>query len=194
MVGRRAIRQEEGEQDAALCRARMQYDAGGHPPIAVSVVWSGIALRKAARKTIAGDLAKIVLEHLPASGEWVALGGDDADAPINDSRFERIEIVHVSAPRPWESLYQWDGAEADSVFVQFHVSRKESRPQGYQVSYDATWLLLYTRGTTPSSGFDISAEALAENYHSTFDRVFTLDLLHRKAAELSVGKGEQPGR
>ncbi len=188
LVGRQASRRGEGEQDATLSRAQSQYEAGGHPVVAVSVVWANFALQKNARAAIATDLNALVVANLPKPGDWTVLGqGEDAQRHISHPAFERIWIAHVPSPQRWESLHQWDGAQADSGFIQRHVSRKGSRPQNYQTPFDETWLLLFVRGSTPSSGFDISLEARAARYDSPFHRIFIFDVLRRDPHELKAG-------
>ncbi len=192
LMGREAVRREEGEQEAVLSRAQSEYESGAHPhpPVSVSVVWAPVLLEKATRAGLVRDLVTIIGNNLPSVDGWVELGRTpDAERQITHEAFERIWIAGTSARCPWESLHQWDGAQADSGFIQRQIARKESKPRHYRASYDEIWLLLFVRGTSPSSGFDLSSEARAAAYRSPFDRLFVLDLLRRSAIELKRAEG-----
>jgi hypothetical protein len=201
--GRGLFRQAEESARDKTCRLlRELLTQRDCPPLHVSITFQryyGLsrgsredALSKQNPKTIAEQIADVLLRHLPPDGisKRLELYGTEVFTHVQhlyiDRRFEEKEpICSVEEPAAIAAL-------SPELIQRALADKDEKREKGYVDSADEYWLLLHTGYPPTSRYYDFrhaeTVETLQQTFETGFDRVFVVDTDHEAAYPLTLRK------
>jgi hypothetical protein len=137
-------------------------------------------------REIGGELVDIVsrLCH-PGPGTRLREDDDDNLLPSGIGSVSAIRVPQLEHSHWGLTGAGWVAPTSHDLFQQA-MDQKEPKRPSYRAGAYQYWLLLVWDWSVHSSMSDIHPTAATEAYHSSFDRVFVLDLVGRHWTELRV--------
>jgi hypothetical protein len=185
---RRSIQAQESECRQMLDEACRMYDQMKLPPLNVSVLFKApTALNRRNRSHFARTLADLVAKNVPSSKGFYSLEIDSDSTDRFPLNILSIHMVRFDFPKSSFISMPIDLTikEEFSAELQKVISGKDELLSKYQ-KCDVYWLLVVAEWAAPSSFFDPSKTTLSTLYHSSFDRVFFLNMFDHVPVELSL--------
>jgi len=188
--GKRPQKEIESERRAVVYEALRNYEKKGLPPIDVSIHFGSNPFNKKNRNSYASALADFVAANIPPENSWLTFENNYENPDVLPYEFHSVRIARYSfmAKNHWFDPDAGWMKEDFAFEIQQALSKKESRLPFFRKDCIAHWLLIVAEGFSPSSFFDPSEKTLSQQYESSFDRAFFLELFTRKSLELKLIK------
>lgn len=185
--GERPMQAQESDQRTTVELARQLYEKRNLPNLDIRVIFGNTEIKKSRRGFLAGKLADLIQQYLPAPDSWIRFDNDFEDDSIPE------EISYLSIAR-LEGLTRNHWSVSDAGFVQEDfvlelqkkIDEKNLRLQQYLKKCSQCWLLIVAEGTGPSSFFDLNENTAHHCYHSLFERTFFMEAFTHKVFELNT--------
>lgn len=182
-----ASRRDEGEQDGSTGAALRLYEAAGHPPVAVSVMWnSHPSIAKLDRITFAQLLYNLIVTHLPPANDFRRVEGSEAlggRLPVECLTILRTDF-HKS--NFWSNARFGFVDPCRAADVQGRIELEDVKVARYGATYVSRWLVLVKGAAGPSTWGLVIDEVWQTPFRSRYDRVFLVEQDLGRCSELVV--------
>ena len=173
LPGTPPLKSQESLRERIAAGAKAQYDAQGLPPIHVSVSFNDqFPLKKTDVRRISQQLVNLAIRLLPEPGSF----REEEYQWTNRAYFpQEVIAIHVRAFGDrsfWSTPTAGFLPKLSPSDVQQEIDRKNKKVHLYLQCCSRVWLVICTHAEGLSSIVDISSEALAASYESTFEHVF----------------------
>ncbi len=140
------------------------------------------------------DLAQEIVDYLATRVQgielfrWARLKGDTDFDYLPEVHSLRVLRVPDRAYGGWDAGGGGWVSSADERVIQSLVASKESRVSHYRTRADRVWLLITLQHTDAGDVVEAPPTAADFRVSTTFDRVFTFDILSRRVMEIPIDR------
>jgi hypothetical protein len=168
-------------------KARVEFESKYSIPLVVQFFWYPHRHpRQTDVKQLAGYVSSLVANHIPS--EYFAIV-QISNNELGNTLLERFLRSMTICKVKKQSLWSFVGGgfiEVQVDEIQWLLSSKNDKVNGYLKKCDSVWLLIVANGRYISSNVDLPKNVLGHNYQSQFERVVFYDRFSRKVFPLTV--------